>query len=267
MGGSLRQQRWGSLQSGRDCSWDCSWALKAGLHQIRKKGKERLLSQSKQPMKMSFNSFTVRWPLKQRKLLKNYKIYTHTHTHSFPSSPKLAQLPNAYKVLIQEGQSQRTLEHRDISQGAVGQVADCIRGHQDTILTTGHCRYSGTKPWKTGRVAFVLQSQAGNLCSKADPELELCILWIKPRIKGRMQDLTNKIFKARTQRSHRNRSRSGAGPIKKKTQIEAGIVEGRVYRKWKSVKKDRKTLGLSLIFFFFFASLWNSRKVKINMAL
>lgn len=50
----------------------------------------------------------------------------------------------------------------------------------------------------------------------------------------------------------------------KKTQIEAGIIEGRVYRKWKSVKKDQKTPGLK---FDFFASLWNSRKVKINMAL
>ena len=62
----------------------------------------------------------------------------------------------------------------------------------------------------TGRVAFVLQSQAGNLCSKIDTELELSILWIKPRIKGRMHDSTDKIFKARTQRTG---SGSGVGTV------------------------------------------------------
>lgn len=78
----------------------------------------------------------------------------------------------------------------------------------------GHCRYSGTKPQKTGRVAFVLQSQAGNQCSKTDTDLGLRILWIKHRIKGRLQELTDNIFKTRPKEvTYRNGSGRRAGTI------------------------------------------------------
>ena len=51
------------------------------------------------------------------------------------------------------------------------------------------------------RVALVLQSQAGNLCSKTDTEPGLSILWIKHRIKGSLWESADKMFKARTKRN------------------------------------------------------------------
>lgn len=63
---------------------------------------------------------------------------------------------------------------------------------------------------KTGRRAFILQSQAGNLCSRTDTELELNILWIKPRIKGRIQ-LTKWSKPEPKEVTYRNGSINGAG--------------------------------------------------------
>lgn len=89
------------------------------------------------------------------------------------------------------------LGHRDVSQGELGQEAGCIGEHQNAMPTPGRCREGkrATETWQRG--AFVLQSQAGNLCSRTDTELELGILWIKPRIKRRMQDSADKMFKGK----------------------------------------------------------------------
>lgn len=87
----------------------------------------------------------------------------------------------------------------------------------------------------TGRVAFVLQSQGGNLCSRIDTELELSILWVKPRIKGRMHNSTDKICKARTQRTG---SGGGVG-TGSEAESEGSFVEGMAYRKWERIRIKR----------------------------
>lgn len=67
---------------------------------------------------------------------------------------------------------------------------------------------AGQSQKETGRGASVLQSQAGNLCSRPDPELEFSILRGKPRIEGGVEESTDKMFEARTERS-RSQKRVG----------------------------------------------------------
>lgn len=161
------------------------------------------------------------------------------------------QNKHSYQFLIKhfwskKGQSQRMLEHWDVSQGELGQEAGCSRAHQNAVPTAGRCKESESEPRKPGRGALAPQSQAGNLCSRTDTELERSILWRKPRIKGRVQDSTDKMFKARTQRSHlqkwvRKRSRDS----------QQSIVRGRKgLWKMRKCKEGSKDAWIQVDFFF-----------------
>lgn len=94
------------------------------------------------------------------------------------------------------------LEHRDVSQGDLGREAGCIREHRNAMPTAAGARTVGVSQGRLAEEQPPRGAKAGNPRPSTDAELELSILWRKPRVKGRMRDSTDKTFKARTQRSH-----------------------------------------------------------------
>lgn len=194
-----RKGRW--LRQASRRAWDFSWTV--WDTEERKGG---LTGRAGSPRK-ALQLLHLQMTFKNKELLGKLQNVLFFRIDTFKTLFPAAQKKHSYQFLIKlfwskKGQSQRMLGHRDVSQGELGQEAGCIGEHQNAMPTTGRCRERGSEPQKPGRAAFVPQSQAGNLCSRTDTELELSILWIKPRIKGRMQDSADKMFKARTQGSH-----------------------------------------------------------------